>query len=80
MAFTNLVMAFIGIAFALRTGKRGVMAWTGACVVVAVCYSILNSFSISLGRGGVLSPLVAAWLPNALFAVAGLGSVLTVKN
>lgn len=79
-AFTNLVMAFIGIAFALRTGKRGVMAWTGACVVVAVCYSILNSFSISLGRGGVLPPLIAAWLPNALFTVAGLSSVLTVKN
>lgn len=80
MAFTNLVMAFIGIAFALRTGKRGVMAWTGACVVVAVCYSILNSFSISLGRGGVLPPLIAAWLPNALFTVAGLSSVLTVKD
>lgn len=79
-AFTNLVMAFIGIAFALRTGKRGVMAWTGACVVVAVCYSILNSFSISLGRGDVLPPLVAAWLPNVLFTAAGLGSVLTVKS
>lgn len=79
-AFTNLVMALIGIAFALRTGKRGVMAWTGACVVVAVCYSILNSFSISLGRGGVLPPVVAAWLPNALFTVAGLSSVLTVKS
>ncbi|MDE2060688.1 MAG: LPS export ABC transporter permease LptG [candidate division NC10 bacterium] len=79
-AFTNLVMALIGIAFALRTGKRGVMAWTGACVVVAVCYSILNSFSISLGRGGVLPPLVSAWLPNALFTAAGLSSVLTVKS
>lgn len=53
-AFTNLVMALIGIAFALRTGKRGVMAWTGACVVVAVAYSILNSFCVSLGRGGVV--------------------------
>ncbi|MDE2179306.1 MAG: LPS export ABC transporter permease LptG [candidate division NC10 bacterium] len=79
-AFMSAVMALIGIAFALRTGKRGVMAWTGACVVAAVCYSILNSFSISLGRGGVLPPIVAAWLPNALFTAAGLGSVLTVKS
>lgn len=79
-AFTNLVMALIGIAFALRTGKRGALAWTGACVVVAVGYSILNSFSISLGRGGVLPPMIAAWLPNALFTAAGLGSVLTVKS
>lgn len=79
-AFANLVMALIGIAFALRTGKRGVMAWTGACVVVAVAYSILNSFSVSLGRGGVLPPLAAAWLPNALFTIASLGSVFTVKG
>jgi len=79
-AFANLVMALIGIAFALRTGKRGVMAWTGACVVVAVAYSILNSFCVSLGRGGVVPPLVAAWLPNALFTAAGLGSILTAKN
>ena len=79
-AFVSVVMALIGIAFALRTGKRGAMAWTGTCVVVAVCYSILNSLSISLGRGGVLPPIVAAWLPNALFAAAGLGSVLTIKS
>jgi lipopolysaccharide export system permease protein len=79
-AFASLVMAVIGVAFALRTGKRGVMAWTGACVVVAVCYSILSSFTISLGRGGVMPPVVAAWLPNALFATAGLSSILTVKS
>ncbi|MDD5560253.1 LPS export ABC transporter permease LptG [Candidatus Methylomirabilis sp.] len=79
-AFMSLVMALIGIAFALRTGTRGVMAWTGACVVVAICYSILNSFSIALGRGGVLPPVVAAWLPNVLFSAAALSSVLTVKS
>lgn len=79
-AFTSLVMALIGIAFAFRTGKRGVMTWTGACVIVAVCYSILNSFAISLGRGGVLPPIVAAWLPNALFTAAGLASVLRIKS
>jgi lipopolysaccharide export system permease protein len=79
-AFVSLVMALIGIAFALRTGKGGVMAWTGACVVVAVCYWLLLLASINLGRGGVLPPLVAAWLPNALFVAAGLGSVLTAKG
>lgn len=79
-AFVSLVMALIGIAFALRTGKGGVMAWTGACVLVGVCYWIILSLSISLGRGGVLPPLVAAWFPNALFTAAGLGSVLTLKG
>lgn len=79
-AFVSLVMAIIGIAFALRTGKGGVMAWAGACVLVGVCYWILLSVSISLGRGGVLHPLIAAWLPNALFTAAGLGSLLTLKG
>ncbi len=79
-AFVSLVMALIGIAFALRTGKGGVMAWTGACVAVGVCYFLLHLLSINLGRGGVLPPLVAAWLPNGLFAAAGLGSLFTLKH
>ena len=79
-AFISLVMAIIGIAFALRTGKGGVTAWAGACVLVGICYWILLSVSLSLGRGGVLHPLIAAWLPNALFTAAGLGSLLTLKG
>ena len=80
MAFVSAVMALIGIGFALRTGKGGVMALTGGCIAVAVSYWLLFSLSISLGRGGVLPPVVAAWLPNALFSAAGLASVLTVRN
>ncbi|MGH7428897.1 MAG: LPS export ABC transporter permease LptG [Candidatus Methylomirabilaceae bacterium] len=78
--FVGLVMGLIGIAFALRTGKGGVIAWAGACVLVAVCYWILFSFSVSLGRGGVVPPFLAAWLPNALFAGVGLTSLLTLKR
>ena len=48
--------------------------------MVAVCYWILFSLSISLGRGGVVPPLMAAWLPNAVFAGAGLTSLLTLKR
>lgn len=80
LSFASAVMALIGIAFALRAGKGGVMALAGACIVVGVSYWLLLSLSISLGRGGVLTPMVAAWLPNALFSVGGLTSVLTVKN
>lgn len=79
-AFVGLVMALIGIAFALRTGKGDSMAWTGACVMVPVRYWLLLLASINLGWSGALPPLVAAWLLNALFVAAGLGSVLTVKN
>jgi lipopolysaccharide export system permease protein len=79
-AFVSLVMALIGIAFALRTGKGGVAAWSGACVLVGFCYWIVLSFSLSLGRGGLLPPQIAAWLPNVLFAAAGLASLLTVKT
>ncbi len=80
MPFVTLVMTLIGIAFALRTGKGGVIAWAGACVLVAVCYWIVFSLSISVGRGGVVPPFLAAWLPNAIFAGAGLTSLLTLKN
>jgi lipopolysaccharide export system permease protein len=80
IAFASLVMAIIGIAFALRTGKRGVTAWAGACVLVGIGYWLLLSLSVALGRGDALPPRLAAWLPNALFAAAGLGSLIRVRG
>ncbi len=79
LPFACLVMGLIGIAFGLRTGKTGVLVWVGACVPLAFLYWVLLSLGFSLGRGGALPPLVAAWLPNALFAAGGLAALIRVR-
>jgi lipopolysaccharide export system permease protein len=79
-ALVSLVMALIGVSFGLRTGKAGVMVWVGACIPMAFLYWLLLVLGFQLGRGGVLPPLVAAWLPNLVFGTAGLLSLWRLRG
>lgn len=76
LAVLPLLMGLIGVAGALRVGRRGVMVSLTVCILVAFLYWLTFSFSRSLGRGEVLPPWVAAWLPNAAFGTAGLMALL----
>jgi lipopolysaccharide export system permease protein len=70
---TSLVMTILGIGVALYQGKRGGIA-TGVAVSVALAfvYVLVFHFLLSLGYAGKLPPVLAAWIPNAFFALAGL--------
>jgi lipopolysaccharide export system permease protein len=76
--FVCLIMGAVGVGIA--AGRR-----TGASLPAAVTigigaaflYWILHSFCISLGRGEILPPAVAAWAANFVFA--GLAAV-TVQH
>ena len=79
-ALVSLVMALIGVSFGLRTDKAGVMLWVGACIPMGFLYWMLLSLGFSFGRGGILPPLVAAWLPNLVFGTAGLLSLWRLRG
>jgi len=79
-ALASFVMALIGVSFGLRTGKAGVMLWVGACIPMGFLYWMLLSLGFAFGRGGVLTPLVAAWLPNLLFGSAALLSLWRLRG
>lgn len=77
----SLIMALIATPFALMVGRRGGLA---AGVVIAFGFSYLYwmvySLCISLGHGGTLPPIVAAWAANVLFSAAGGYLFLTVRS
>ena len=79
-ALASLVMALIGVSFGLRTGKAGVMLWVGVCIPMGFLYWMLLSLGFAFGRGGVVPPLVAAWLPNLVFGTAGLLSLWRLRG
>lgn len=79
-ALASVVMALIGVSFGLRTGKAGVMLWVGACIPMGFLYWMLLSLGFAFGRGGVLPPLIAAWLPNLVFGVVGLVSLWRLRG
>lgn len=66
------VMALLSIPFAFAVGNRGAMAGVGISFGVAIAYWTLNSLAAQVGNVGLLPASVAAWSPDAVFALAGL--------
>ncbi|MFH1994651.1 MAG: LPS export ABC transporter permease LptG [Nitrospinota bacterium] len=68
--FISLVMVLIGIPFALRSGREGgITIAIGMGVVIGMSVWFVYSMGLSLGRGGKLPPLLAAWGSNILFTL-----------
>jgi LPS export ABC transporter permease LptF/LPS export ABC transporter permease LptG len=65
--FSCLVMVFIAIPFSFLMGNRGALFGIGIAVGISMVYwGALGIFS-SVGATGVMSPLVAAFAPLAIF-------------
>ena len=67
----TLVMALLAVPFALSMGKRGSLAGVATAIAVAISYWVVAAFFSSLGDINTLPPMLAAWSPDVLFAIAG---------
>ncbi len=67
----TLVMAMLAIPFALLTGKRGGVAGFALAILMAVVYLGVSSLFEAMGNVNTLPPVLAAWSPDLLFALAG---------
>jgi lipopolysaccharide export system permease protein len=71
--FISPLMVLLAIPFALKRRVSGGLALSfGVAMLIAFGYWILSAFCFSLGHTGALSPIVSAWVPNAIFAMIGL--------
>ena len=70
--FICLLIALFGAPLAISTPKSGA-AW-GVAASLATTFIVLLMFQLAkaIGAGGVLPPLLAAWGPNILVAVAAV--------
>ena len=78
--FVTLVMTLIAVPFAVTMGRSGALYGIGAGIVLAILYWILISVFGAIGSAGLVTPLLAAWAPNILFASAAVYLVLTVRT
>ncbi|MBI5577058.1 MAG: LPS export ABC transporter permease LptG [Deltaproteobacteria bacterium] len=69
----NVIVGLLAIPVALRAPRAG-GAWRsiGAGLLIGFFCWMALSASLSLGRKGLMPPMAAAWLPDLLFASAGL--------
>ena len=67
-----LIMALISTPFAFLTGSRGAMAGVGVSLGIAIAYWALGQLFEQVGNINLLPAALAAWSPDAVFALAGV--------
>lgn len=77
LPFVCLVFGIIGAALGLRPQNSRATSF-GICVGLIFTYYLLSFLTSSMGVWGVISPFMAAWLPNLLGL--GAGSILLVQS
>jgi len=77
----NVIMVLIGIPFALKTGRSGGVALSiGASVMIGFLYGIVFYVFISFGKSGILPPVLACWIPTLLFGLAGIFTLMSIRQ
>jgi lipopolysaccharide export system permease protein len=79
--FLNFIMILIGIPFALKTGRSGGVALSiGVSVLIGFAYGVTFYVFLSFGKSGVLSPFLSAWIPTILFGLAGIFTLMSIRQ
>jgi LPS export ABC transporter permease LptG len=72
LPWTCLVVVWIAAPLGIGYSRRGVLSSVAAAVFLVFSMNFLVHLFLALGEGDRVSPWVAAWTPNVLFAAIGL--------
>jgi len=62
----------VGIPFSITAGRVNALIGMAKGIIVPMLYLPMMALSLALGKGGVLPPLIAAWLTNVVFIAWGV--------
>lgn len=77
---TTLVIILFGAPLATSSKRGGAAYGIGLSLATVILFMMMLRVSGALGEAGALSPLVAAWLPNAVFGVAAVFFLARVRT
>jgi LPS export ABC transporter permease LptF/LPS export ABC transporter permease LptG len=75
-----VVMALLGIPFAFVVGRRGALYGIGVALLLAIVYWSCVKIFEGLGVNALLTPALAMWAPNVLFAGAAVYLLLCLDT
>lgn len=75
-----LVIVLFGAPLSTSSKRGGAAYGVGISLAVTMGYLMLFKVGSAIGQSGGLDPLVAAWMPNALFLLAGLYLLARVRT
>lgn len=70
--FSAFILTLIGVSLASRKVRGGMGLHLGLGIAISFAYIMFDTVSGSFAEGGEISPGLAVWLPNILFAFVGL--------
>ena len=74
-------MALLAAGFSLRLLRLGGLAQlTGAGILLGFVFFFITQLCIALGKSGVLTPALAAWMPPVLAMLAGFTLLLNTED
>jgi len=76
----TIVMALLAFPFSLSVGRRGTVTGMALAISVAIVYWVSAGLLEAMGNLGQLPPVLAAWAPDVLFALAGGWLLLRVAT
>lgn len=70
--FAMLILTIIGVIVSARKSRRGVGWQVALGFMLAFVYILFFLLAKGIAKSGSLDPIVAVWLPNAIFAAIGV--------
>ena len=75
--FTCLVIALFGAPLGITGARSGPTAGVAVSLATTIVFLMAVQITKAVGAGGVVPPVLAAWIPNVMFG--GAGMVLFLK-
>jgi len=70
--FSTFILTMIGVTLSSRKVRGGIGMHIGVGLALSFGYILFMQFSSQFAISGTLSPLLAAWIPNIIFAIISL--------
>jgi lipopolysaccharide export system permease protein len=67
--FSAFILTLIGVSVSSKKVKGGIGMQLGIGLLISFAYIVFMQFSSQFAINGSLSPLIAVWIPNLLFAI-----------
>jgi lipopolysaccharide export system permease protein len=75
-----IIIALFGAPLAVTTPRAGAAVGIAISLGTTVIYLLFIQITKAIGAGGVINPVLAAWIPNVVFLFAGLVLLAKVRT
>lgn len=77
---TCLIIALFGAPLAVQAPRAGAAVGVAISLGTTVLFLLITQIMKAVGAGGLVDPMLAAWLPNMVFLLAGLVLLARVRT